>query len=159
MLTELTKFHHNAKNFIMTPDDHPTKQQTAGDIDAFLDGGPFAVVGASADRAKYGNKVLRVYLQNKRMVYPVNPRGGVIEGLQAYPDLASLPEKPHGVSIITPPHITEQVVDEAVSLGIHHLWMQPGAESETAIRRARENGVNVVADGACALVVMGYTER
>lgn len=141
--------------------DQPHEQDTAGplgDVDAFLDGGPFAVVGASADREKYGNKVLRVYLQNNRKVYPVNPRGGEIEGLEAFPDLASLPELPHGVSIITPPGVTEGVVEEAVALGIRHLWMQPGAESDKAIAYARENGVNIVAKGACALVVMGYND-
>jgi predicted CoA-binding protein len=138
---------------------HTNEQQSTGDIDAFLSGGPFAVVGASTNREKYGNKVLRVYQQNNRSVYPINPRAEVIEGLKAYPDLASLPEVPHGVSIITPPTITEQVVEEAVSLGIKHLWMQPGAESAKAVSYARENGVNVVADGACVLVVLGYTER
>lgn len=139
--------------------DHPSiAAHDTGDIDAFLSGGPFAVVGASADRSKYGNKVLRVYLQNKRKVYAVNPRGGEIEGLVVYRDLAELPELPHGVSIITPPSVTEQVVEQAVSLGVKHLWMQPGAESEAAISHARKNGVNVVAKGSCALVVLGYRE-
>ena len=141
-------------------DTHLTNQQQAiGDIDAFLDGGPFAVVGASTNRAKYGNKVLRVYQQNSREVYPINPRAEEVEGLKAYAGLASLPVSPHGVSIITPPAITEQVVREAVSLGIKHVWMQPGAESAGAIAYARENGVNVVANGPCVLVVLGYTER
>ncbi len=143
----------------MTSDHQPTMPGGLGDVDAFLAGSVFAVVGASADRAKYGNKVLRVYMQNGRAVYPVNPRGGEIEGLQAFPDLASLPELPHGVSIITPPSVTEAVVREAVALGIQHLWMQPGAESDAAIAYARENGVNIVAKGACALVVMGYHEH
>ncbi len=134
----------------------PQAQQTPGDIDAFLSGEEFAVVGASADRAKYGNKVLRVYLQNKRKVFAVNPRGGEIEGLKAYPDLSSLPTVPHGVCIITPPSVTLAVVREAIELGIGHLWMQPGAESEEAISLARENGINVVANGPCVLVVMGF---
>lgn len=134
-------------------------ESTQGDIDAFLAGSPFAVVGASTDRAKYGNKVLRVYQQNNKAVYPVNPKGGQIEGLTTYTDLASLPELPHGVSIITPPAITEQVVREAVERGIKHLWMQPGAENEAAIAHARKNGVNIIAKGVCALVVMGDHER
>ena len=98
-------------------------------IEMFLDGSPFAVVGASTDRAKYGNKVLRVYQQNSREVYPVNPRAQEIEGLKAYADLASLPVVPHGISIITPPAVTEQVIEEAGELGVTHAWMQPGAES------------------------------
>lgn len=138
---------------------HPNAPQDDYDIDAFLDGNPFAVIGASTNRDKYGNKVLRAYQQNNKIVYPINPRADEIEGLKAYPDLASLPELPHGISIITPPTITEQVVEQAVSLGIKHIWMQPGAESAKAVDHARENGVNIVAYGACALVVMGYSER
>lgn len=143
----------------MQASEHPNDEQVRGDVDAFLAGEPFAVVGASTNRAKYGNKVLRAYQQNARPVYPINPRAETIEGLEAYPDLASLPVVPHGVSIITPPTITEQVVQEAVALGVKHLWMQPGAESASAVRFARENGVNVLAYGPCALVVMGYSER
>ena len=140
----------------MADNEHPSARQTPGDIDAFLNGSPFAVVGASADRSKYGNKVLRVYLQNKEKVYAVNPRGGEIEGLEAYADLASLPQLPHGVSIITPPSVSESVVEQAIALGIKHLWLQPGAESERAIALAVRNGVNIVAKGPCALVVMGF---
>ncbi|MEM6259981.1 MAG: CoA-binding protein [Planctomycetota bacterium] len=137
---------------------HSTSQQTGDNIDAFLGGGPFAVVGASSNRAKYGNKVLRVYQQNNKTAYPINPRADEIEGLKAYPDLASLPETPHAVSIITPPAVTERVVEEAVALGIKHVWMQPGAASAKAVAHALENGVNVVANGPCVLVVLGYRE-
>ncbi|MFK7789564.1 MAG: CoA-binding protein, partial [Phycisphaeraceae bacterium] len=81
---------------------HSNAQQDEGNVDAFLNGEPFAVIGASTNREKYGNKVLRVYQQNNKPVYPINPRAEEIEGLKAYPDLASLPELPHGISIITP---------------------------------------------------------
>ena len=127
-------------------------------IEAFLAGAPHAVVGASTDRAKYGNKVLRVYMQRGLPVYPVNPRADQVEGLQAYPDLAALPQKPHGISIITPPAVSEQVVEEAARLGIAHLWMQPGAESPAAIRRAAELGLQLIAGGPCILVVLGYRD-
>lgn len=127
-------------------------------IDAFLAEAPHAVVGASTDRAKYGNKVLRVYLQRGRPVYPVNPRAAQVEGLDAYPSLTALPEKPHGISIVTPPAISEQVVEEAARLGIRHLWMQPGAESAAAITRAEELGLQLIAGGPCILVVLGYRE-
>ena len=127
-------------------------------IERFLDGAPHAVVGASTNRDKYGNKVLRVYQQNDRPVYPVNPKADQVEGLKAYPDLASLPETPHGISIITPPKVTEMVVEEAAKLGISNVWMQPGAESEAAIARAEELGLNLIASGACALVVLHFTE-
>ena len=128
-------------------------------VNAFLDGEIFAVVGATTVRAKYGNKVLRVYQQNDRKVYPVNRKGGVIEGLQAYESLSDIPEPIHGVSIITPPKITEQIVDEALELGIRHFWMQPGAESDAATQRARDAGAVVIPGDACILVVLGYREN
>ncbi|MBX3380367.1 MAG: CoA-binding protein [Phycisphaeraceae bacterium] len=128
-------------------------------IEAFLAGSPFAVVGASQDRAKYGNKVLRCYVQNGRAVYPVNPSATEVEGRKAYSNLRSLPEAVHGISIITPPRVTERVIEEAGESGIRHVWMQPGAESARAVRRAEELGMNVIAGGACVLVVLGYSEH
>jgi predicted CoA-binding protein len=127
-------------------------------IDAFFAGSPFAVVGASAARGKYGNRVLRAYLQNQRKVYAINPKEDVIEGVPCFADLLSLPEPVHGVSIITPPAITERVVEQAAQARIMHLWMQPGAESDTAIERAQAHGINCIAGGPCLLVVAGYRE-
>ena len=127
-------------------------------IRAFLDGRVFAVVGASNDRSKYGNKVLRVYQQNGLTVYPVNPKSEEVEGLACYPDLASLPERIHGVSIVTPPAVTERIVEEAHAAGIWHLWMQPGAENAWAVERAKELGIEVIAGGPCLLVTLGYRE-
>lgn len=127
-------------------------------ISAFLNGTTFAVVGASNDRSKYGNKVLRVYQQNGLTVYPVNPRVEEIEGLTCYPDLASLPEAVHGVSILTPPAVTEDIVEQAHAAGVPYLWMQPGAESDRAIERAGELGLNVIAGGPCILVKLRYRE-
>ena len=127
-------------------------------IAAFLHSGPFAVVGASVDRSKYGNKVLRCYQQHGKEVSPINPRATEVEGLRAYPSLGSLPVKPKAISVITPPAITERVVLEAAAAGVTHLWMQPGAESEAAIRTAESLGMSVIAGGPCILVVMGYRE-
>jgi uncharacterized protein len=127
-------------------------------IDSFLHSGPFAVVGASGDRSKYGNKVLRCYQQHGKEVYPINPRAAEVEGLRAYPALGSLPVKPRAISVITPPAITERVVREAAEAGVTHIWMQPGAESELAIRTAESLGMAVIAGGPCILVVMGYRE-
>jgi predicted CoA-binding protein len=127
-------------------------------IEAFLDGTPHAVVGASTDRSKYGNKALRAYLQNDRMVLPVNPKADKVEGLKSYPDLSSLPATVHGISVSTPPKVTESIVEEAARLGIRHVWLQPGAESEQAISRGQELGLNLIAGGPCVLVVLRYKE-
>ena len=128
-------------------------------IDQFLNGDRYAVVGASQDRSKYGNKVLRAYQQRNLRAFPVNPKAKEIEGVPAYPDLASLPESVHGVSVITPPQVTESVVEQAGAAGIHNIWMQPGSESDVAISRATELGMNVIAGGPCLLVVLGYREQ
>jgi len=128
------------------------------EIDDFLAGTVYAVVGASRDRAKYGNKVLRCYLQRGRRAIPVNPHEAGIEGVRAVPDLASLPEAVHGVSIVTPPEVTDGIVEEAAAAGVKRLWMQPGAESERAVERARELGLSVIAGGPCVLVALGYRE-
>ncbi len=127
-------------------------------IDAFLASSAFAVVGASTDRSKYGNKVLRCYQQHGRKVYPVNPKAPSVEGLPAYPSLSALPERVPAISVITPPAATEQVVRDAHAAGVKHVWMQPGAESDDAIRTAEALGMNVIAGGPCLLVAMGYSE-
>ena len=127
-------------------------------ITEFLAGAPHAVVGASRDRAKIGNQVLRAYLHAGRTVIPVNPGVEEVEGLKAYPDLASLPAPVHGVSVITPPRVTELIIEQAGLIGIKNIWLQPGAESEQAVLRAKELGMNVISGGPCILVVLGQRE-
>jgi len=127
-------------------------------IQEFLAGNVYAVVGASTDRAKYGNKVLRCYLQNGRTAYPVHPKEKEIEGLACYPDLASVPAPIHGVSVITPPPVTEKVVEAAAKAGIRRIWMQPGAESPAAVERAEALGLSVISGGPCLLVALRFHE-
>ncbi len=129
------------------------KQQVA----TFLSSPVIGVVGASSNRDKFGNKVLRCYLENGRQVVPVHPKESEIEGLTCVPSVAELPEEVNSISVITPPQITEQVVQVAVDKGIENIWMQPGAQSEAAISFCREQGVNLIADGTCVLVELGFS--
>ena len=128
-------------------------------IDTFLDVDSFGVVGASRKPHKYGNKVLRCYLQNRQTVIPVNPVEKEIEGLPCVASVSDLPEHVRSISIITPPQVTEEVVPLAIARGIRNLWMQPGAESDAAVAAAEAAGLNVIADGSCLLVVLGYREH
>ena len=128
-------------------------------IRIFLAAGSFGVVGASADRNKYGNKVFRCYQMNGREVIPVNPKEKTVEGIATVASVAELPDDVLSISIITPPHVTEMVVSEAIAKGIKNIWMQPGAESPAAVALCREKGINVIADGSCLLVVLGYREH
>ena len=131
-----------------------------GLIDQFLAGKTFAVLGASVDRSKYGNKVLRCYQQNGRTAIPIHPTQAVIEGATAYPSIgaAKAPGTIDRASIITPPQVTEKLIPELKARGVEILWMQPGAESAKAIADAERLGMKVIANGPCVLVVLGYHE-
>ena len=121
------------------------------DIEKFFAAPPVAVVGASDNPAKYGHKIYAVLLAHGFKAYPVNPRAKTILGRPAFPNLAALPERVTSVSIVTPPHVTEGVVNEAIALGVENIWMQPGAEHAGAIAKAAQAGLNVIAGGACLL--------
>ena len=98
-------------------------------IKVFLESSEYAVVGASADPTKFGNKVLMWYKTHKphAKLYPIHPKATEIEGLPALKNLSLLPN-PTGtsVSIITPPAISQGVVEEAIRLGVKSVWLQPG---------------------------------
>lgn len=128
-------------------------------IDQFLSSPAFGVVGASANRDKYGNKVLRCYLQNGRTVVPVNPKEQTIEGITSVATINDLPAEVKSISMITPPAVTARLVPLAIEKGIESIWMQPGAEHPDAVALCRERGINVIADGSCVLVVMGYHDH
>jgi predicted CoA-binding protein len=110
-----------------------------------------AVVGASRDLGKYGHRVYKDLKQAGYKVYPVNPNADEVLGDKCYPNLASLPKKPDVVDIVVPPLVTEQIVQECRQLGITMVWMQPGSESEKAIRFCQENNI-VFVYGECIMV-------
>lgn len=121
-------------------------------ISDFVNRRTWAVVGASQDRSKFGNRIFRSLRDAGYTVFPVNPKGGMLEGVEVYPSLAALPEPPEVVDLVVPPTVTERVVEEAHSLGLTRIWMQPGAESEAAIAYCNEHDIEVVHD-VCAMVL------
>jgi predicted CoA-binding protein len=127
-------------------------------IAAFLAAGPFAVVGASTDRSKYGNKVLRCYLQHGMPVVAVNPKLTEVEGMPSVPSLRDVPKGTGAASVVAPPAAARAIVADAVAAGIRHLWFQPGAEEAEAVEAARAHGMNCIADGSCILVALGYRD-
>jgi predicted CoA-binding protein len=120
-------------------------------ISDFVNRPVWAVVGASADRSKFGNLLFHTLLEAGYTVYPVNPKGGELEGSPVYPSLADLPEPPEVVDTVVPPAVTEQIVQEMYALGLTRVWMQPGSESESAIDYCEEHGIQAVHD-VCAMV-------
>jgi predicted CoA-binding protein len=129
------------------------------EIAAFLAVGSFAVVGASADRAKYGNKVLRCYRQHGLPVVGVHPKATEVEGVPVYASLAAVPGAPRAVSVVAPPAAAAAIVADAHAARVRHLWFQPGAEDAAAIARARELGIAVIAAGPCVLVALGFCDE
>lgn len=111
----------------------------------------WAVVGVSHDARKFGHRVFLALLEAGYRVTGVNPKGGVVAGQAVYRSLADLPEKPQVVVTVVPPAATERVIPACADLGIEHIWMQPGSESDSAIAAARAHGMTVVAHD-CAMV-------
>lgn len=124
------------------------------EIDAFLSAASFAVAGASTNREKYGNKVFLALKNSGREVFPINPNASEVEGAVAFGSVLELPTPAESLSIVTPPAVTRQVIADAISAGVKHVWMQPGAEDPQASRAARDAGLNVIDDGSCVLVLL-----
>ena len=118
----------------------------------------FAVVGASRDPHKYGYQVYKDLMNAGYQVYPVNPNSDVVLGNKCYPSLEDLPVKPDVVDVVVPPEITEKIVETCKRLGITRVWMQPGSESEKAIRFCQENAIDVVY-GVCVMIERAKQER
>ena len=122
------------------------------DIELFLRAKSVAVAGASQNRSKYGNIVFRALIASGRTVYPLNPNAVEVEGYPAFASIADLPIVPESLSIVTPPHVTRQVIQQAIAAGVKNIWMQPGAEDSQGSEAARVAGLNVIDDGSCILV-------
>ncbi|MCS5661221.1 MAG: CoA-binding protein [Dehalococcoidia bacterium] len=89
-----------------------------------------ALVGASNNRQKFGNRIYRDLRSKGYHVIPVNPKDRQIEGDRAYASIGIMEELPDIVNFVVPPPVAMKVAQEAVELGIEHLWFQPGSESD-----------------------------
>ena len=112
-----------------------------------------AILGASNDRRKFGNKAVRAFRQQGFRVFPVNPREQTIEGLPAFKSLADVPVRPEMISVYLPPEVLMQVLPEISASGCPEVWLNPGAESETVLRECERLGLKVVQ--ACSIVGIG----
>ena len=115
-----------------------------------------AILGASTDRGKFGNKAVRAFAQQGFDVYPVNPKAAEIEGLRAYPSLAEIPVKPlDRISVYLPPHVGLPLLDEIAKTGAGEAWFNPGTTSDELLARAEELGINVIQ--ACSIIGVGVS--
>jgi predicted CoA-binding protein len=113
------------------------------------------ILGASADRNKFGNKAVRAFLQQGYAVYPVNPKEKEIEGLPSYPNLAAVPVRPETVSVYLPPPVLLKVLPEIAAKGCDELWLNPGTESPEVLAEAEKLGLNVIQ--ACSIIGVGVS--
>ena len=110
----------------------------------FLSRKRFAVAGSFRDASKYAYRILKTLKGKGYEVYPVNPAIGEVDGQRCYPGVKDIPCRVDVVNLVTPPVVTERIVAECKELGIRKIWLQPGAESDAAIRFCRDNGMEVV---------------
>lgn len=110
-----------------------------------------AVVGVSHDPSKYGFRIFTDLVKASYSVVGINPKGGEVEGQQLLPSLKDIKPIPELVITVVPPNVTETIVQECIDLGIKQIWMQPGSESEEAIKLAEENDLEVISQ-ACFMV-------
>ena len=114
-----------------------------------------AVLGASQDRRKFGNKAVRAYRDCGLTVLPVNPREATIEGLVAYPNLDSISEPLDYVSVYLPPAVGLKLLPEIVAKGCDELWLNPGSDSDEIVAAARAAGLDPIV--ACSIVDVGVS--
>jgi predicted CoA-binding protein len=110
-----------------------------------------AVVGVSAQPNKFGHKIFKDLLGGGYDIDGVNLKGKPLFGRNVYKNLSKLPRKPDLVLLVIPPEQTEIVVDECVRLGIKEIWMQPGAQSQNAIEKAKKAQISVTSN-SCFMV-------
>ena len=112
-----------------------------------------AVIGASRDRHKFGNKAVRGFQHAGYSVVPINPRHAEIEGLHAYASVLEVPFDLDIATLYVPPHIGEPLLDEIVQKGIPVLWLNPGADGPGVVERARALGLEPTI--GCSLIGIG----
>lgn len=112
-----------------------------------------AIIGASNDRRKFGNKAVRAFRQQGYQVFPVNPRETTIEGLPAFASVQDVPERPQMISVYLQPETLLPLLPEIAAKGCDELWLNPGTESAAVLAECERLGLNVIQ--ACSIVGVG----
>jgi predicted CoA-binding protein len=120
-------------------------------IKEFMAQKKFAVIGATDNPQKYGNRIFKNLTKRGYEVYPVNPKLKEIEGTKCHPTLSDVPVRVDVVDFVVPPNVTESILKECKKLGLDNIWLQPGSESDAAIAFCRDNNFKVVY-GTCVML-------
>jgi len=114
-----------------------------------------AIIGASADRSKFGNKAVRAFAQQGYTIYPVNPKESEIEGHTAFKSIADVPARPNLISVYLPPPVLLKVLPAIAAKGCDEFWLNPGTESDEVLVEAERLGLNIIQ--ACSIVGIGIS--
>lgn len=112
-----------------------------------------AIVGASANPAKYGNRAVRAYQRQGWTVFPVNPNETVVEGLATFARVTDIPEPVDRVSLYVPPDVGRKVLTDIRAKRVGELFVNPGAESDELVAEAEALGLAPIL--ACSIVDIG----
>ncbi len=112
-----------------------------------------AVIGASSHRFKYGNKAVRAFLQRGYTVYAINPNEQHVEGLPTYPSVLDVPGPIDMATVYVQPDVGVGVMDQLAKKGVQEVWLNPGADSDEVVDRARALGLKTIQ--ACSIIGMG----
>ena len=114
-----------------------------------------AVIGASNDRSKFGNKAVRAFQQRGYTVHPVNPSETEVEGLPAFPSIADVPARPEMITVYVRPQVLLKLLPAIAEKGCDELWLNPGTESPEVLAEAERLGLNVIQ--ACSILAVGVS--
>jgi predicted CoA-binding protein len=112
-----------------------------------------AVIGASADPRKFGNRAVRAFRRQGYTVVPINPHEKEVEGLKSYPSVLSVPGSIDMATFYVPPDVGEQVIVEVAKKRIPEVWLNPGSESDELVRLARSLQIEPIV--ACSIIGIG----
>lgn len=123
-------------------------------IRAMLDKKVWAVVGATENPAKFGNKIYKKLKAFGYDVYAVNPMYTEVDGDKCYSSLSDVPVKIDCVNVVVGPDKSVHVLDEVKRLGIENIWFQPGTYTPEIVEASEVAGLNTVYMN-CVLVELG----
>jgi predicted CoA-binding protein len=112
-----------------------------------------AIIGASSDRRKFGNRALRAFQRQGFTVIPINPNEPEVEGLKTYPSVLDVPGPIDMATFYVQPDVGEIVIEQVAAKGIQEVWLNPGSESDALIARARALRIKPIV--ACSIVGIG----
>jgi uncharacterized protein len=112
-----------------------------------------AVVGASSDRNKFGNKALRAFKAEGYTVIPINPNEREVEGMATYASVLDVPEQIDMATLYVQPEVGLRLLPEFEQKQIGEIWVNPGADSDELLTEARRRKLNVIA--ACSIIAIG----